>query len=87
MPLMGRDRNLRFDCLCQVSDWQRKASDAESALAASKAQKAVTTRELSSMQVKLHEAQGLAEVSTVKFAYNGTPDSHKMMCDCKEMCL
>ena len=86
MPLTGRDRHLKFDCLCQVSNWQRKASDAESALAASKAQKAVTTRELSSMQVKLHEAQGLAEVSAVKFAYNRTPDSHKM-CDCKEMCL
>lgn len=71
MPLTGRDRILN-DCLCQVSDWQRKASEAESALAASKAREAVTARELSSTQVKLHEAQGLAEVSTVNSAYDRT---------------
>ena len=86
MPSTGRNRNLEFDCLCQVSDWQRKASEAESALAASKAQEAVTARELVSMQIKLHEAQGLAEVSKVNSAYNRTPASHKRW-DCKEMCL
>ncbi len=69
-----------------MSDWQRKASEAESALAASKAREAVTARELSSMQVKLHEAQGLAEVSRVNSAYNRTPGTQKT-CDCKEMCL
>ena len=86
MTSTGRDRILKFDCLCQVSDWQCKAPEAESALAASKAQKAVTAREISSMQVKLHKVQGLAEVRTVNSAYNRTPASHKRW-DCKEMCL